>query len=140
MKKSRIPLILIAALCTACGTVSTPFVRTAPDFSELPAEDLRSLAHDIEKTVHEGNRGFTIEDRGQLIVNDPAIVQAIRTRAARNEILSELLDTGFAWEKRNGLVVIIRNKAYKQSTTSRERDRNALIVLGEKFFRRRLSM
>ena len=55
----------------------------------------------------------------------------MRRRAARSELLSTLLDSGFAWEKRNGHVYILSDREYKKATTRRERDRDALLLSGE---------
>ena len=65
------------------------------------------------------------------MVSTDAVRQAIRMRAARATQVAAFLETGHAMEARNGLLHILRTKAYKQATTRRERDRNALLVLGE---------
>ncbi len=114
-----------------CGTVTNPFVHIKPDYSQLPVEAMRKVARDIEQAVQSGNRDPQIPDRDGIVVNTDLVRQSIRTRAARSEYLNAFLDTGHAMEGRDGLVYILRTKDYKKSTTSRERDRNALLIQGE---------
>jgi hypothetical protein len=108
----------------SCNTVSS--VRT--DYAEFDAETVRQVAEEIESAVRAGNRTPELQDRGVVVVNTARIKQAVRSRAARVEILNEFKATGYAFEKSNGLVAIRRTKEYKKSTTWRGRDRNALLV------------
>jgi len=107
------------------------FTNLKPDYKDIPEQALREIARDIERIVAQGDREVTLENREGVIVNTEEIVQAVRTRAARHEILSAFLDSGFAWERRNGLIYIITGREYKKAGTSRDRDRNALLVDGE---------
>ena len=120
-------LVLIAAGCSTTNSL----IRLAPDYSELPAENLRSLASTIEEAVTEGDEAPTLATAGEIEVETPAMRQAIRTRAIRYPLLSEMLDAGFAFEGDNGLIAIRRNSAYKKATTSRQRDREAMLVMSE---------
>ncbi len=129
LRGTAIGLVVLAL--AGCNTVTAPFVRMAPDYSTVPEEVLREVALEIEQAIQAGDRDAAIASRGGVVVDTPEIRQAIRTRAARSEILGEFLDTGFGREVRRGLVSIIRNKAYKSATTKQERDRNALLVMGE---------
>lgn len=124
---------LVLAWVSGCGTVDTltsAFTSMRPDYSDLPAEDMRALAADIETRVSAGNREAAAPP-GVLKIDDDVIQQAIRTRATRAPLISELLDRGHAWERNNGLVAIIRSAEYKKSGTSRSRDREAILVMGE---------
>jgi len=123
--------LLALLMALGCSTVVRPFVHLKPDYSELPADALREVALEIEKAVQAGDRDPEIADRAGLVLGGDAIRQAIRTRAARAELLNEFLDAGHAYEGNRGLVVILRTKAYKKATTRHQRDRNALLVMGE---------
>ena len=83
------------------------------------------------ESVSEGNEAPSLESAGGIDVETPAMKQAIRTRAIRFPLLSEMLDAGFAFEDDNGLIAIRRNSAYKKATTSRQRDREAMLVMSE---------
>lgn len=114
----------------ACRAAVRPFVRLAPDYTDVPADTLAAVALDIERAVKAANRTPDIPDRENLVL-PPAVRQAIRSRAARVELLEALRADGFAWERRRGLVESIRSREYKQATTSRERDRNAILIMSE---------
>lgn len=123
--------IALVAMLTGCQSFTGSFVKLRPDYQTVPEQTLREVAREIESAVSEGNRAADIQNRGGVIVDTEEIRQAIRTRAARREILSAFLDTGFAWERRNGMVYILANREYKKAGTSRDRDRNALMVASE---------
>ena len=114
----------------ACRAAVRPFVRLAPDYKDVPADTLAAVALEIERAVKEANRTPDIPDRDNLVLS-PAVRQAIRSRAARVELIDALRASGFAWERRRGLVETIRSGEYKRATTSRERDRNAILVMSE---------
>ncbi len=118
--------MLLASLAS-CHT----FFKVKPDYADLPVDALREVAREIEQTVHEGNREAEIADRGGIVVSTDTIRQAIRTRAARARLVDAFLETGHAWELKSGLLEILRTREYKKFGTSRDRDRNALVVLGE---------
>ena len=131
MRKISVLMIGITFLMYGCNTIKAPFVGLAPDLSTLPVDEMRSLAAEVESTVKSGNRDAVLEDRGGLVVSSEEVRHAIRTRCARSELISEMLNEGFIFEEDNGLVAIIRNGEYKARTTSKERDRHAMIVMGE---------
>jgi hypothetical protein len=124
-------LVIFAVGCQGVTSVVQPFVSLKPDYTDVPVEDLRALAGQVEREIAAGNRNPNIADRGLLTLDDPAITQAIRTRAARYELVDAFRSTEFGWEKRDSLIWIIRSSAYKESGTRRSRDRDASIVLGE---------
>ena len=128
---SAILLILLTIVTSGCHSLATPFIHLAPDYTALPKEEVQQLATAIEAAVWAGDRDFAPQNTAGVIVDTPEIRQAIRTRAARSELLREFLASGFAYEQQNGLIHIQRNKAYKQATSSRQRDRNALLVMSE---------
>ena len=107
-----------------------PLLGGRPDFTTLPDQAMRDIAREIEQAVARGEREFDIADRDGIVL-DPQVRQAIRTRAARAEILSEFLDQGWGGEQRSGLVKLLSDRAYKQATTRRQRDRDALLVMNE---------
>ena len=114
---------------TAC--VSMPFVRMAPDYTTVPENPLRSAAAEIEAAVARGDREPSLSQHEGVVLNTPEVVQAIRSRAARVELVHELLKTGFVYEETGGLIAIRRSSDYKRATDSRQRDRNALVVQSE---------
>jgi hypothetical protein len=122
-----------AALAGCAGTapVATPFTRGAVNFDQVPETALREAAVEIEREVYAANREPALTDREGLIVNTPEIQQAVRTRAARIELVNAMLDAGFAWERPNGRLWILRTQEYKKATTSRRRDIDAIMVNGE---------
>ena len=127
---SALLAVILVAGVTGCARVSNPFVRMKADTGAVPADAIRDVAEQIESAVREGDREPDI-DGGSLSLDTPEIKQAIRARAARNELLQEFLSRGFAFEGQGGLVYIIRNREYKDATTRRERDRQAMLILGE---------
>lgn len=99
--------------------------------AQIPEEELRAAARDIEREVHAANRDAALEDREGVVVDTPEIRQAVRTRAARIDILNRFLLAGWGWERRNGRVWILRSKEYKDATTSRQRDLDAIMINSE---------
>lgn len=129
MKRLIVFAVLIGA--AGCASIPNPFVHLKPNYAELPAEVLLEVAREIEDAVQEGNREPAIAGREGVVVDDEIVVHAIRTRAARFEVLTTLLDSGHARELRKGLVEILASKEYRNSATRRERNRNAMIVMNE---------
>lgn len=125
--KRTIPLTVVLVGLCGCHT----FMKVKPDYADLPVDALRDVAREIEQAVHDGNREFTIADRDGVVINTEPILHAIRTRAARAHLVEAFLQTGHAWERQSGLLDVIRSREYKRFGTSRDRDRNALVVLGE---------
>lgn len=138
MKRGVIVCLLGAGLMAGCGTLSgagsvmaNPFSHMKPDYSEVPVEAMKVLARRVEEVVVNADGEAVIQGEGNVSIDTPVIRQAIRTRALRHEMLAQFLDTGHVYESKNGLVEIERTRAYKQSGSSRDRDRNALLVLSE---------
>lgn len=129
MKNILIAIALVSL--TACSSFNMPFIRTAPDYTALSPDALNQIATEIEQAVQAGNRQPNVADRDGLVVSSAIIQQAIKTRAARAELVNNLLNQGFAREDRNGLVSILNSKEYKKATTSKQRSRDALLVLNE---------
>lgn len=125
-----VAILAVVALLAGCNTTNA-FISMKPDYSALPAEDLKQIAASIETIVAEGNEEFTLEGPGGLVVDTPDIRQAVRTRAIRHALVTEFLDGGFGIEERNGLLAVQRSSAYKKATTSNQRDREAMIVMSE---------
>lgn len=120
-----------AVLLAGCATMTNPLAELKADYKDVPIDDLRAVAQEIESAIQQGNRTPQVADRNGVVVNDEQIMQAIRTRAARVELLNEFRSSGFAVEQRSGLVKIITNKEYKSFGSGRDRDRNALLVTRE---------
>lgn len=130
MKRLSIAALSLIFVC-GCVTIPNPFFRGKPDYSEVPAEALQAVAMEVEQAVQAGNREPKIADRAGIVVNTEVVLQAIRMRAARAELLNDFLDTGFGREDANGLVRVLGSKEYKKATTGKQRSRNALLVLNE---------
>ena len=135
MRLSPLAVLAVGAVfCVAfggCSLIPRPLVSHRVDYSGLQEGDLRGAAEAVEAAVKAGNREFVPENRGAIVLDTEEIAQAVRTRAARAELVAELLASGFAVEQRNGLISLVRGSAYKKATTSRERDKNALVVMSE---------
>lgn len=130
MRRCALPVLLL--LLTGCQSVLGPFGRIKPDYGVVPKDDLRAVAHEIERAVQAGDREAVIAGREGIIVNTPVIMQAVRTRTARSALVNDFLDSGHGWERRDGFLWIIRSKAYKKECTRKSRDRDALVVYSEK--------
>jgi len=124
-----IALAAFAVLITGC--VSVPFVRMAPDYTTVPESALRAAAAEVEAAVARGDRDAALSQHEGVNLSSPEVVQAIRSRAARIELVHAMLEAGFAYEEAGGLIAIKRGSDYKKATDSRERDRNALVVQSE---------
>lgn len=135
-----IALVVIAAGCattapteaasTAEGSVSAA-PAAPPEFKDLPVEALTAFAMEVEKQVAEGNREPALTSVGGLVVETPSIRQAARTRAARVELVRAFLDSGHAWERRNGRLWVLRTPEYKKAGSSDQKDIDAIMVNGE---------
>lgn len=127
-----ITFVLTVTLIAGCtGGVRTPFFKMRPDYSQVPEQELRAIARDIENAILRGDRNPPLAAPPGVVVDDPAVQQAIRTRAARTELVQALLATGFAYEQKGGLISLIRSAEYKRATNARQRDKNALVVMSE---------
>lgn len=128
--KKTLSVLLMATLLAGCGTLNV--LRSLKGGTvPLPEDALKTAAGEIEKAVASGHRDLKIEDRDGVVLDSPEMIQALRTRALRHELVSKLLDSGFAWERANGRLSVLRSSAYKKATTSQDRDRNALLVMNE---------
>ncbi len=124
-------LPVLTAMACGCATVSGTFGSLKPDYSAVPEEALREVALEIERAVEAGNREPGIQNRAGIVVDTPAIQSAIRSRAARAQLVDELLDAGLGWEERSGLVSVKRNDQWKKELNRQQRDRHALVVQSE---------
>lgn len=124
-------MALTALVLTGCAAPRMLIPSTVGGTQEVPEPAMRELAAQIEGAVARGEREHNIGDYEGIVASTPEIHQAIRTRAARREVLDEFLHTGFGWERADGLVHIIRSGEYKRSGNRRSRDRDALIIMSE---------
>lgn len=143
MYKRLAVVAILATLGAACASTPPPDANAAqpkagqapaaeaPKFSELPVDALRAIAADIERQVAEGNRDPALSAPDGLVVDTPRIRQGARTRAARIELVNTLLDSGNAWERSNGRIWVLRTSQYKEATTTRQRDIDAIMINGE---------
>jgi len=120
-----------AIFITSGCTTANPFTRMKPDYAALPVDDLSAIAQNIERAVSSSDRDATIPNQGNVTVDTPQLKQAIRTRAARYELVRDMLESGYIIEEKGGLIAIQRSRAYTQSTSRQERDRHAMVVMSE---------
>jgi len=133
MLRSVIASGLVLGCLIGCASmpVANPFVAMRPDYETVPEAELRALALEIERAVMAGDRSYVPTPVPGVQAGTEEILHAIRTRAARSEMLQEFLNTGFGYERRNGLVEIQRSSAYRREGTRQDRDRNAMLVMSE---------
>ncbi len=132
--------LLFALPLTGCSSLGSKkdAATSPPKLTSLPVATLRAMAMDIEAQIKAGNREPNLENREGIVLDAPEIVQAVRTRAARAELISKFLDSGHGWERRRGTLWIIRSVEYKVAGTRRTRDIDALTVNSENLDRRAL--
>lgn len=136
---NRFGLVVAAAIVAAgCAAPRMIVPSTVGKTQDVPVEAMRELAAQVEGAVARGEREHGIGDYEGIVISTPELHQAIRTRAARREVLDEFLNGGFGWERMDGMVHIIRNNEYKKVGNRRTRDRDALIVISENEDRWRL--
>lgn len=128
--KKAVALVAVALICAGCSTTNA-FVSMKPDYSALPADDLKQVASAIESIIAESKEDFALVAPEGMVVDTPEIRQAVRTRAIRHTLVEQFLDSGFGIEQANGLIAVQRSSEYKKSTTSGQRDREALVVMSE---------
>ena len=107
------------------------FVRMSPDYSELPVEGLKEVARAIEQAVADGVRAPSLPSQDGIVVSGDAVLQSIRTRAARSELITGFRETGHVAEMRNGTIAIINSREYKKESRRNDRARNALLIMSE---------
>ena len=75
--KQALVILMTVCMLASCHT----FMSVTPDYKDLPVDDLKQVADDIEKAVHDKNRDAAVANRGTVVVETDLIKQAIRTRA-----------------------------------------------------------
>jgi hypothetical protein len=133
-------LLIVSAFsgCSTVRSVTDTFTGSSVNFENLPEQELRALARQIEAEIAAGNREPDIRNGERIRVDDPRVVQAMRSRAARFELIDEFRSMGFSWERRNGRLWILKSRAYSEATTSQDRNRYAFLVYSENDDRWRL--
>jgi len=130
--KIRIILVIgVLSLSLGCASIGSSFIKLRPDFSDVPESELRAAATAIETAVVQEVREPQLGDFPGVVLDSPEIAQSLRTRAARYSLVKKFLASGHAVEQKNGTLKIINSREYKKGTTPRERDQNALLVMGE---------
>ena len=131
MKLKSIILLAVLAVTVGCAGIGSSILKMRPDYSKVPDAELRAAADAIENAAVQGERDPQLGTFTGVNLDTPAIKQAIRTRAVRAKLVSDLLASGHAHEQQSGTLKIMNSREYKRSTTSRERDQNALLVMNE---------
>lgn len=116
---------------SGCVTIQNTVSSVRPDYTTLPEETVREVAHEIETAIHQGNRDAEIADRGGIVISTPAMQQAIRTRAARNELIAQARTEGWGREQEDGLISIERDRDYNKGRNRRQKNRDAGLIIGE---------
>jgi len=130
-------LLLPAFVCTVligCQTVTSvvPFTSGGrPDYTTLPEAEMRQVAAAIERIVASGDRSAPLPTVSGITLENEAIQHAVQTRAARVQLVEELRASGYAWEKRDGLIHRRPSRDYNRATTRAERDRHGLVIFSE---------
>ena len=119
------------ALTAGCASVGNPFFRLKPDYSQVPEDELRAFARSVEQFVLQGERDPVFGAYTAISTENDELRQAIRTRAARSQLVQDLLNSGFAYEQKSGTIATIRTREYKRATDRRKRDQDALLVMSE---------
>jgi hypothetical protein len=127
LRTAAFTCLVAAVLGTGCHS----FVPTKPDYSELPVDGIREVAIAIERAVQDGVREPSLPGGTGVVVSGDTVVQAIRTRAARSELINGFRDTGHVAELRNGTITIINSREYSKSARRSEKSRNALLIMSE---------
>ena len=131
MKLKAFLLLGVLAVSFGCASIGTPFIKMRPDYSEVPEAELHAAAAAIEKAILQEERELQSGDFPGVVLDTPEIKQAIRTRAARAALVKEFLASGHVYEQRGGTIKIMNSREYKKNTTRRERDKNAVLIMGE---------
>ena len=122
---------LLIPLLFGCVSISGAASRSTANLDDLPQDALRRIASEIEREVMAGNRDASFTNSAEVTIDDPAILHAIRTRAVRSELVLDFLLTGHAWERQDGRIWVLHSKEYKKAGNSRDKDRNAVVVMSE---------
>jgi hypothetical protein len=128
--KKTLSIVALLAL-TGCAGLGAPFIKLRPDYSKVPEESLHAAAHAIEQAVLQGEREPQFQEFAGVMLDLPEIMQAIRTRAIRNPLIQEMLDAGYAYEQKSGVIALLRSRDYKRATTRQQRDQHALLIMSE---------
>ena len=131
MKLRTAALLCVLALSFGCAGIGTSFIKMRPDYSIVPEAELHEAAAAIERAAMQEEREPQLGDFPGVVLDTPEIKQAIRARAARAALVKKFLEAGYACEQQNGTIKIINSNEYKKNTTSRDRDRNAVLIMGE---------
>jgi hypothetical protein len=130
-----IACVSCVVIFTSCNSLSQ--VRPSrldglkPDYTEVPEESLRAAAMEIERAVQRGDREPQLSDREGLVLSAERIRHAISTRAARAQLVNELLEKGHAWERRNGHLYLLNSKEYAKTVERPQKRIDALVVTEE---------
>lgn len=121
-----------------CRSGASPFVFLTPKYSLVPEQALRETARGIEAAVYNEDPGAEIAASESVKVEAPELRDIVRRRAIRRDVVEDLLDLGFAFENNRGLLELDRDRAYRDATTGRDRNRCSMIVMTENDDRRAL--
>lgn len=131
IQRFRVQAAILACIAAVGSLGCHSFVRMAPDYSELPIEGLSEVALAIEQAVADGERAPSLPSEDGIVVSGDAVLQAIRTRAARSELITGFRETGHVAEMRNGTIAIVNSREYRNDSRRGDRSRNALLVMSE---------
>lgn len=120
-------LILCLSMLPACATLYS----MGGSYDAFNEDDAHVVAAAIEQIVANQDRDGLLEPMGSIASFTDVVRQAIRMRAARASLVDELLSSGHFWERKNGLLYVIRTSEYKNQYTKGEKDRHAILINAE---------
>lgn len=127
----RFQAAVMVSIAALAGLGCHSFIRMKPDYAALPVEGLHDVARAIEQAVADGVRDPSLPSRDGIMLSGDAVLQSIRTRAARSELIIGFRETGHAAEMRNGTIAIVNSREYKKASRRGDRARNALLIMSE---------
>ena len=131
MHLKLVPVAAVLLLVSGCVSLGNPFLKLKPDYSTVPEEELKAFAAEVEQFVIDGEREPAFDTYASIVTDNEEFRQAIRMRAARSQLIQDLLNSRFAYEHKSGTIATIPTREYKRATDRRKRDQDALVVINE---------
>ncbi|MCK5862962.1 MAG: DUF1318 domain-containing protein [Candidatus Hydrogenedentes bacterium] len=131
MKLKLTLLLCVLLVSIGCARMGSSFIKMRPDYTQVPEVELRAAAAALEKAAIQGEQEPNLDGFAGVVLDTPEIAQAIRTRALRASLFADLVESGHVYEQKNGTIKIINSREYKRVASSKERDRNAVLVMSE---------
>jgi len=131
IRSLQVQALVLASVAIFSSFGCHSFIKMKPDYTELPVDGLHNVARAIEQAVADGVREPSLPSQDGIVLSGDAVLQSIRTRAARSELINGFRDTGHAAEMRNGTIAVVHSREYKKGSRGSDRSRNALLIMSE---------